>query len=65
MKTTTVAEWIAIPGTDGKVTYGVDASGNAWERATATDGSFSLFPMGVPAAKWNPAAGRIDVLEQD
>jgi hypothetical protein len=63
--TTTVTEWIAVRGSDGRVTYGIDASGNAWERATAIDGSFSFFPMGTPAPAWNPAAGRIDVLEQN
>jgi len=65
VNTTTVTEWFSIPGTDGRVTYGVDASGQAWERATAVDGSFSFFPMGTPAPRWNPAGGRIDVLEQD
>ena len=59
----TVAEWITVRGTDGRVTYGVAADGTAWERATAVDGSFSFFPMGVPASRWNPAAGRLDVLE--
>jgi len=61
----TVSSWYAIPGTDGSVTYGVDADGAAWERATARDGSFSFFPLGTPAPTWAPANGRIDVLAQD
>jgi len=59
----TVTTWQALPV--WAAAYGIDADGQAWERATGPRGDASFFPLGTPAPTWAPAAGNIDVVEVD